>query len=174
MHMYCIFNGCAKQNLQYNRYSSMYFFSKKHSVRKYKIVKSDECDNFSRTIFSRAGDRPERKMSSYAASQEYVEVYNVVQSRPICQGIQFRSFYKAHNRKYRTNKTLYKLYRCMPAGSTRHYTLLHTPTMPHTKTFFAPACHPREKILSEKNCRIRHFLLFCIFGLNVFSKKVHR
>ena len=36
----------------------------------------------------------------------------------------------------------------MPARSTRHHTLLHNSTIIHTKTFFAPACHPHKKILS--------------------------
>ena len=36
----------------------------------------------------------------------------------------------------------------MSAQSTRHHKLLNNPTVLHTKTFFAPACHPCQKILS--------------------------
>ena len=46
-------------------------------------------------------------------------------------------------------KPFHNLYICIPEGSTLHYTLLNTPTIIHTKTFFVPSCHPRKKILSE-------------------------
>ena len=51
-----------------------------------------------------------------------------------------------HARKFCTNKPGHKIYRCMSARSTQHHTLLHNPTILHTKTFFVPACHPRKKM----------------------------
>ena len=43
-----------------------------------------------------------------------------------------------------TNKPYHKIYRCMLVRSTQHHKLLHTATIIHTKTFFAPDCHPRQ------------------------------
>ena len=60
-------------------------------------------------------------------------------------------------RKYCTNNPGYKIYRCRSARSTQHYTLLHTPTILHMKTFFAPACHPGKKKYSRQNCCILHW-----------------
>ena len=54
-----------------------------------------------------------------------------------------------YSRKNFTNNPGHKIYRCMPARYTWHYTLLHNPAILHTKTFFAPFCHPRKKILSD-------------------------
>ena len=48
------------------------------------------------------------------------------------------------------NNTSHKIYRCMPALSTQHYKLLHTPTILHKMTLFAPFCHLHKKILFEK------------------------
>ena len=52
-------------------------------------------------------------------------------------------------RNFCTNKFVHKIYRCMSALSIWHYTLLHNPMIIYTKTFFAPPCHLRNKILSE-------------------------
>ena len=41
-----------------------------------------------------------------------------------------------------------KIYCCMSEQSTTRHTLLDNPTILHTKTFFAPSCHLRLKILS--------------------------
>ena len=38
----------------------------------------------------------------------------------------------------------------MLARSTWHYTLLHDTMVLKTKAFFAPTCHPRKRIMSEK------------------------
>ena len=56
-----------------------------------------------------------------------------------------------------TNNPSHKIYRCMPSRSTRHYTLPHNLTILHTDLFFAPACHPCNKISSEKNCHSIHW-----------------
>ena len=52
-------------------------------------------------------------------------------------------------RKYRTIGTCHKLQCWIPACSSRHYILLHTPMIMHTKTIFVPTCHLIKKILSE-------------------------
>ena len=46
------------------------------------------------------------------------------------------------------NNPSHKIYRCMTVLSTRYYMILHAPTILHRKTFFAPFCHLRKKILS--------------------------
>ena len=51
--------------------------------------------------------------------------------------------------KYHTKNICQKLHLCIPARPTRHYTLLDTPNILHTKTLLAPACHPHKKILSK-------------------------
>ena len=61
-----------------------------------------------------------------------------------------------YTRQFCTNKTGHKIYHCMPAGYTWHYILLHNTTIIHTNKFIATACHPRKKILSDKNCNILH------------------
>ena len=68
--------------------------------------------------------------------------------QPICQGIWFMSPFNVRRKKI-TNKPGHKIYRCMLVSSTRHHTLLHNPKILRTKSFFAPACHPRQKILSK-------------------------
>ena len=57
-----------------------------------------------------------------------------------------------YGRKFCTNKPSHKLYCCITEGSIRHHALIKNPTIIHTKTFFAPVCHPR-KIYS---CVIAH------------------
>ena len=47
-------------------------------------------------------------------------------------------------RKFCTNNPGHKMYRCMSVRSTWQHTLLQNPTIIHTKTFFAPDCHPRK------------------------------
>ena len=54
-----------------------------------------------------------------------------------------------NTRQFCTNKPGHKIYRCIPAWFTWHYTRLHNPKILHTKTFFAPACHLGKKISSE-------------------------
>ena len=54
-----------------------------------------------------------------------------------------------YTRQCLTNMPGQKMYCCMSARSTQHDMLLHNLTILHTNTFFAPACHPRKKILSE-------------------------
>ena len=49
-----------------------------------------------------------------------------------------------------TNNTGHKIYQYVPARSTRHYMRLHNSTIIHTKIFFEPACHPRNKILYKE------------------------
>ena len=51
--------------------------------------------------------------------------------------------------KYFTNNPGRKLYPCMTAGSTRHQRIIQNPIIVHTKILFAPAYHPRNKILSK-------------------------
>ena len=85
---------------------------------------------------------------------------------PIRQGIQFRSAFKVIQKICRNN-LCQNIYRCIPSGSTLHYTLIHTPTILHKKTFFATACHLRKKIFYEKKCHIvpcytrAHFTRHC-------------
>ena len=52
-----------------------------------------------------------------------------------------------YSRQFCRNKLDQKIYRCMSVRSTQHHTLLHNPTILHTKTFFALAYHP-----SQINC----------------------
>ena len=63
--------------------------------------------------------------------------------QPICQGIQFRSTCNVL-KKFCTDKPGQKIYRCMSLCSTQHHTLLHNPTIIHTKKCFAPACNSRK------------------------------
>ena len=51
-----------------------------------------------------------------------------------------------YDRQYCKNKPSHKLYHCIPEGSTRHYTLLHNPTIIYTRKNFAQACHMLNKI----------------------------
>ena len=67
-------------------------------------------------------------------------------------------------RHFCTKNTGYKIYHCLPEISTRHYILLHNPTTLHMKTFFAPACHQRKKISSDKNCHILHYYTHARFS----------
>ena len=66
-----------------------------------------------------------------------------------------------------TNKPGRKIYRCMPTGSTQHYTLLNNPNILHTKTFFEPACHPSKKISSET--KLSHYSLLHPHALQASS-----
>ena len=59
-------------------------------------------------------------------------------------------------RKFCTNKTGRKIYRCIPARSTQHHMLLNNLTILHTKKVFVPACHPLKKISSKTNCHSLH------------------
>ena len=54
-----------------------------------------------------------------------------------------------HASKFCTNKPSHKIYRCMLAWSTQHYTLPRNPTILHRKKFFASAYHPLKTVLSE-------------------------
>ena len=47
-------------------------------------------------------------------------------------------------RKCFGNKPGHKIYCCMSIRSIWNHTLLHNPTILHTKKFFAPACHPLQ------------------------------
>ena len=46
-----------------------------------------------------------------------------------------------YSRQLCVNKLGYKIYYCMSVLSTRHHTLLHSTSILHTKTIFAPECH---------------------------------
>ena len=77
-------------------------------------------------------------------------------------------------RQFCKNKPGHKICRCMSARSTRHYTLIHNPTILHMKTFFAPSCHPRKKIFSKKklshSCLTRHCPLQNIIQTKILVK----
>ena len=74
--------------------------------------------------------------------------------RRFCTRLSVRVFYSGHpvthGINFFTNKPGHRIYRCIPARYTQHYALLHNPMILHTKTFFAPACHPCKKISSKK------------------------
>ena len=70
---------------------------------------------------------------------------------------------------------LRKIYHCIKARSTRHHTLVHNPTILHTKTFFAPACHLRQKITStskyDSNTNLScNIFLFSYLGSGLGSR----
>ena len=67
--------------------------------------------------------------------------------QPNFQGIQIRSPCNVRQIFF-TNKPSQKIYCCIPARSTEHYTLLHNSAILHTKTFFARKHRPRQ------NCHI--------------------
>ena len=73
--------------------------------------------------------------------------------RRFCASLSVRVSNSYHSLKYGimflTNKPGHKIYQCMPARSTRHYTVLHNLTIIHAKKYFASLCHPHEKILSQ-------------------------
>ena len=54
-------------------------------------------------------------------------------------------------RKYCKNSLCHNLHNYIPTWSTRHHTLLHTNMIQDKKTFIAPACYLRQKILYETN-----------------------
>ena len=75
-------------------------------------------------------------------------------------------------RQFCTNNPSHKIYCCMSERSTRHHTLLHNPTIIHTKTFSVPACHPRKiyRCIAARSTRyhvlphnptILHTKIFC-------------
>ena len=80
---------------------------------------------------------------SYDSTYEYVFASAYLLGSPIQVSLE------TYARKYCTKIHGHKLNLCMPSGSTLNYTLIHTPTILNTKTFFVPACHPRKKISSK-------------------------
>ena len=81
-----------------------------------------------------------------------VQIYRLVQFHPqrsFCASLSVRVSHSGrpvtYTRQFFANYPGQRIYCCMPTRSTRHHTLLHNPMILHTKTFFAPACHPRKK-----------------------------
>ena len=68
--------------------------------------------------------------------------------RRFCAGLSVRVINSVHPVTYVgtfcINKPSHKIYCCIPALSTRHYTLLHNTKILHTKKFFARSCHLRK------------------------------
>ena len=74
-------------------------------------------------------------------------------------------------RKYLTNNPCHKLYHYIPELPTRYYTLLHNPTVVHTKKLFPPACHPRKRISSKKKLSHPSILHPCMLHMSSYTTK---
>ena len=68
--------------------------------------------------------------------------------RLLCASLSIRVSDSGHpvtySRQFCTNNTGHKIYCWMSARSTLYHTILHYPTILHTKTIFASACHPHN------------------------------
>ena len=104
-------------------------------------------------VHMNTNNRINRKRPRFTIIQFYILIQFYIRGR-FCASLPFRisdSIQPAKcYRKYCMDKTYHKLHHCTPARSKRHYALLHTPTILHTKIVFAILSSVKENIIQDK------------------------